>query len=139
MVSIFPWNPEWETGEPAIDQQHRQLLDQLGRLMVALAEGREGAETERALLLMGVYIDQHFKDEETLMARSQYPGLEHHRLIHEDLRDQVRVLMDFYVHDPRAIPASVMDFLLTWLKDHLAGEDRLLAEHLRLVAQNEGR
>jgi len=139
-LSIFPWNPEWETGEPAIDEQHKQLLAQLGRLMVALAEGREALETERAMLLLGDYIDTHFRDEEALMEAKGYPGLTHHQLIHDEMRERVRVLMATYGHDPRSIPASVMDFLLTWLKEHLGGEDRLMAQHLRLgLGGDDGR
>ena len=136
-MAIFPWNPAWETGDPGIDQQHRQLLDQLGRLMVALAEGKEAVETERALLLLGDYIDDHFKDEEALMARSGYPGLARHRHCHDDLRARVQGLLATYGHDPKAIPASIMEFLLTWLKEHLAGEDHLMAEHLRLGQTNQ--
>ena len=131
-MPIFPWNPAWETGQPKIDQQHMQLLEQLGRLMVALADGKEAAETERAMLLLGDYIDDHFKDEEALMASSGYPGLAAHRIIHNALRDRVEALMETYGHDPTSLPASVMEFLLNWLKEHLAGEDRLMAEYLRL-------
>ena len=131
-MSVFPWNPDWETGDPTIDQQHQQLLDQLGRLMMALAEGGELPETERALMLLAHYIDTHFRDEEALMERHGYPGLEQHRVIHEDLRRRVTALGETYGEDPRTIPVHVMDFLLSWLKDHLAGEDRLMAGYLRL-------
>jgi len=131
-MPIFPWNPDWETGVPSIDQAHQQVLIQLGRLMVALAEGREALETERALTLLGTYIDTHFREEEAIMAQAQYPGLAHHRLVHDEMREQVRTLVTTYGHDPRSIPAGVMDFMLTWLKEHLSGEDRLMALYLRL-------
>ena len=136
-MAIFPWNPAWETGDAGIDKQHMQLLEQLGRLMVALSEGREDQETERALLLLGDYIDDHFKDEEALMARSGYPGLPHHQCVHNELRAKVQLLLETYGQDPKSIPASVMEFLLSWLKEHLAGEDRLMAEYLRLGAQGK--
>ena len=131
-MPIFPWNPDWDTGEASIDRQHQDMLTQLGRLMVALAEGREALETERAMLLLGEYIETHFRDEEALMARAQYPGLAHHRLVHDEMRERVQAMVATYGHDPRSIPASVMDFLLTWLKEHLGGEDRLMAQYLRL-------
>ena len=53
MASIFAGDPTWETGDAAIDKQHVQLLEQLERLGLALVEGSEVAETERALLLLG--------------------------------------------------------------------------------------
>ena len=133
-MDLFSWNPEWETGYPVIDQQHMQLFQQLELLMVALAEGREVAETERTLLLLGDYIEKHFQDEETLMQLHGYPALGRHRDIHDDLRGRVEVLVATYQRDPRSIPASVMDFLLDWLKEHLGEEDRLMAEYLRNLA-----
>jgi hemerythrin-like metal-binding protein len=103
----------------------------LEQLILALAQGREVAETERALLLLGDYIEDHFKDEEALMDLAGYPGLTHHRAIHDGLRAQVKSLVETYHYDPRSIPSSVMEFLLSWLKEHLAGEDRLMADYLR--------
>ena len=131
MIPVFAWDPAWETGDSKIDRQHLRLLQQLEQLILALAQGREVAETERALVLLGDYIEDHFKDEEALMDRAGYPGLIHHRAIHDGLRAQVKSLVETYHYDPRSIPSSVLEFLLSWLKDHLAGEDQQMADYLR--------
>jgi hemerythrin len=36
-VEIFPWNQNFETGIPAIDEQHRKLVDLLNVLVSHLA------------------------------------------------------------------------------------------------------
>jgi len=130
-MSIYEWDSTWETGNPQIDLQHKQLFQQLERLYVAVAEGKEVGETERALMLLGEYVEIHFRDEESLMWQSGYGGIVHHKEIHDDLREQVNALIAAFLNNLQPIPAAVIDFLVTWLKEHLAGEDRLLAEHLR--------
>ena len=130
-MSIFEWNPAWETGNPLIDRQHIQLFQQLERLYIAVAEGKDVGETEKALMLLGEYVETHFRDEESLMWQSGYGDIVHHKEIHDDLRKQVNGLIAAFLNDLQPIPAAVMDFLVTWLKNHLAGEDQILAKHLR--------
>ena len=130
-MAMFDWNPDWETGNSTIDQEHKQLLAQMESLFVAVAEGRKKGEAERALMLIGEYVDNHFNHEEELMKQTGYPGQEEHRAIHEDLRSQVHAMVAAYLDNPDPLPAAVIDFLVNWLRDHLGHADRMLAEHLR--------
>ena len=130
-MAMFDWNPDWDTGNPTIDRQHRRLLQQMERLFMAVAEGRKKGETERALMLLGEYVDDHFRNEETLMEETGYPRLAEHRVIHEDLRSQVQAMVTSFLDNPEPLPAAVIDFLVNWLKNHLGNEDRMLAAHLR--------
>ena len=131
----FDWDPAWDTGNATIDQQHRQLLEQMERLFRAVAEGRKQGETERALMLLGEYVEIHFSQEEELMRQAGYPEFPRHKAIHDGLRLQVQALVKDFLEDLRPFPDAVMEFLVTWLKDHLAGEDRHLAAFLRSNAR----
>lgn len=130
-MSVFDWDPAWDTGVPEVDRQHRELLLQMERMMAALVEGREVAETERTILLLGEYIETHFATEEDLMIRSGYPGLADHRLLHEGMRLRVLDLVATYQRNPMEVPGDVMDFLTRWLVDHITGDDLRMAVHLR--------
>ncbi len=130
-MTVFDWDPAWDTGVPEVDRQHRELLRQMERMMTALVEGRESAETERTLLLLGDYIETHFRTEEDLMARSGYPLLDEHRSVHNGMRDQVLALVAAYQRNPAEVPGGVMDFLTSWLVDHMTNEDLRMAVHLR--------
>ena len=135
MPLMFQWDPAWETGNAAIDRQHKALLQQLERLMVALSEGREALEVERALLLLGDYIDYHFSAEEALMEEAGYPDLPDHRANHDEMRLQVQALVEAYHHSAQSIPVVVMEFLLGWLKGHFTNEDGRMAAYLRQHTQ----
>ena len=136
-MSVFDWDPSWDTGVADVDHQHRELLRQMERMMTALVEGRQAAETERTILMLGDYIETHFRTEEDLMARSGYPGLAVHRAVHDGMRAQVIALAATYQRNPAEVPGDVMDFLTSWLVDHMTGEDLKMALHLR--GQAEGR
>lgn len=133
-MSVFDWDPAWDTGVPEIDLQHRELLRQMERMMAALVAGREAAETERTLLLLGDYIETHFRTEEVLMAESGYPGLATHRAVHDGMRERVMALVATYQRNPGEVPGDVMDFLTSWLVDHITGDDLQMAAHLRRTA-----
>ena len=130
-MSVFDWDPAWHTGVVEVDRQHRQLLSQMERLASALVEGREAAETERTILLLGDYIETHFRTEEELMARTGYPGLDEHRAIHDGMRTSVLELAMAYQRNPVEVPGNVMDFLTRWLVDHITGHDLRMAVYLR--------
>ena len=131
-MAMFDWDPTWETGNARIDGQHRELLAQMERLFNAVEQQRGAAETERTLLLLSGYIDTHFREEEALMEGAGYPGLPDHAAIHRDLQARVTRLVEAYLQDLNPITKEVMDFLLSWLRTHLAGEDRTMAGFLRL-------
>ncbi len=130
-MTVFDWDPDWDTGVPEVDQQHRELLRQMERMMTALVEGRESPETERTLLLLGDYIETHFRTEEDLMAQSAYPLLDEHRKVHDGMRERVLALVAAYQRNPAEVPGGVMDFLTCWLVDHMIGDDQRMAVHLR--------
>jgi hemerythrin len=138
-MGLIQWDPDWETGIIEVDAQHRVLLNRLGQLATALAEGWHASETEKTMLYLGDYVETHFRAEEAIMERCGYPGLEQHRAVHDDLRRRVATLAEAYHRDPRSLPADVMDFLMGWLVDHLAGEDKLMATFLREQASESSR
>jgi hemerythrin-like metal-binding protein len=129
-VTILVWNPEWETGIWKIDQQHRELLGQIEGLMSAIHSNEAETRIPGLLAFLAGYVDQHFKDEEVEMEASAYPGMAGHRVIHDQMRGQVAGLLEYYQADPSVITDEVLDFLTSWLINHINGEDRRMAHHL---------
>jgi hemerythrin-like metal-binding protein len=69
------------------------------------------------------------------MEAAGYPRFKAHHAIHEDMRMEVNALVDGYQHDSKAISMNVMDYLVSWLFDHINENDRLFAGYLRRKAQ----
>jgi hemerythrin-like metal-binding protein len=130
-MGYLEWDEAWTTGIPVIDGQHHRLLALARELFRSFLEGRQADEAERSLLHLSEYVDFHFQEEEALMLRSAWEGLEEHRAAHRDLQAQVRTLVASHLQETPGLAAEVMDFLRDWLTGHLSTYDRRMAEHLR--------
>lgn len=127
----FLWNPAWNTGVSEIDAQHHELFRRMGDLAVSLSREREQAETGKVLIYLRQYVDFHFAAEESVMAKGGYPGLDAHKAIHDAMRAQVHTLVESYLVGEGDLPGSLMDYLVSWLLDHIDKEDRVMASFLK--------
>ncbi|HLO67312.1 MAG TPA: bacteriohemerythrin [Holophaga sp.] len=126
-MPIIAWNPAWEMNEPVIDAQHHALVDQMNALVDALSTPGAGDQTERALMYLSDYVENHFGTEEGIMERTGFPHLEEHRAAHTELRDRVRAMV---AEQGWSLSTDIMNYLTDWLVNHLCSYDRALAKHL---------
>ena len=137
MTPMLLWNPEWETGSPEIDHQHRQLMDHIDQVFQAVVHQRESEPVARTLQFLADYVEAHFGMEEALMDRTGYPRSGEHRVLHAELRARVQEFIEGQLKDPAAISEAVPLFLSDWLINHIDQQDRDLAQHARTQGQVE--
>ncbi len=83
------WQEVYECGEPTIDHEHRELFDLANALIDAFLSGGEGfGRIAPAYDRLLQHIVSHFKDEEALLAKHGYAGLDGHSRIHARLVDR---------------------------------------------------
>jgi hemerythrin len=71
---MIQWNDTLATGHPAVDNDHRKLIDSLNELETSLKNGA-GKETIGEILnFLNRYTREHFAREETHMQRVGCPG-----------------------------------------------------------------
>ena len=134
-MSAFVWNPAWETGIAGVDDQHRELLHRMGVLSEHIAELSQHdvlPEVIETALYLRKYVEVHFNAEEALMAKTGYPGLGQHREVHVEMRNQLNLLIDAFLKDHGNLTFSLMEFLVTWLLDHINTHDRQFGQFMRL-------
>lgn len=125
------WNDAFSVGDALIDAQHRAFFDQIGAVVQALGRG-EGREA--VLEFYCTFVDslvRHFDDEEALLQRLGYPGLNEHRLEHVALMGAVTAIEGMLVtsetiHELR----FVIKRLFTSLVEHLVSEDMRYKSHV---------
>jgi len=124
------WIPEFETGHPLMDAQHRGLVLAFNRL-AALAERASGPEeTGRALGQLLYASLTHFGVEENLMQAGAYPGAGAHQALHARLTCQIQDLARQFREGRSTLTPEVLDFLEDWLLCHIRFEDAQLARYL---------
>lgn len=89
-AELIRWTPELSVGIDEIDSQHKELVDVLNQLHVAIMErhatprhaARDAAEILNRLV---DYTRIQFAVEEALMRLLEYPDYEAHKAQHEEL------------------------------------------------------
>ena len=130
-MSLILWSSDWETGIDKIDAQHKFLFKQMSDLFDALQNKDGYLQITDMLGYLATYVNSHFHDEEMIMEAANYPGLVLHRAIHDALNKQVGELLTQAQADSLVITQPVVHFLVSWLLDHLMGEDHVMALYLK--------
>ena len=90
-------------------------------------------EINKTLEFMGEYVVIHFDSEEKVQQKYNYPDYEEHHQIHEDFKNEVKEFKEQFQND-KYNEELIMEFsgrLLTWLINHVTGEDQNIAEYVK--------
>ncbi len=126
------WNDSLKLWIEVIDAEHETLLAMLNHTTEpdgALVTARDGTELIDRLLL---FVTDHFRHEEEVMVKINYPDFESHRRAHIKLREQARFFKTVLIEegDPALARIELAGFLSDWLANHLVQVDLLMAPHI---------
>lgn len=126
----FSWSEAYATGVADIDAQHKELLEQVDRLLGAI--GSDPGAVGRLLDFLGDYAVSHFDMEERLMEHHAYPQAEAHREAHASfVRAFGRLRYDFDLDGlTEGFTELVQGWLVEWLKGHILDLDMALGRWL---------
>lgn len=135
-VSRIDWTDEYKLGLPAIDADHKELLDVCNQFLDAVHGGQPVSELARILENMILRTRGHFTAEEHMLDRHGYPGLVAHKAEHERLLIQAETLLARYrdtaqEEEIQNLTLETATFLQTWLLDHIRSNDRPYQPFLR--------
>jgi hemerythrin-like metal-binding protein len=118
------WTDAMSVGHPDIDRDHQALCALINQLVHA--EGRHCRDTVgRILDELAAYVAIHFEREEAYMRAGGFPGLTAHIAIHRSLTLRVaEVRSEFLSGFHYGLGNTVLDFLTTWLMQHILKEDK---------------
>lgn len=129
-MAIIAWKEIYETGIVALDNEHRGLVAEVNRLYEALRD-KQGEKILRDILAMlETYTVDHFQHEERLMAQYNFPGLEDHRRIHQELIDAVAEIKIRAETGSEELARELLKFLRTWVLEHIVEVDKQYGPYL---------
>lgn len=119
------WNNAYKLGIPMIDRQHEQLFNIYDKLVSMYdLEGRAYNEEIQSILHeLEDYFKAHFKAEEELLKKSDYPDIEAHILEHESFIRRIDQFVLSYRSDNPSLGTNMLDFLKKWLVTHIMQTD----------------
>ena len=124
-VIRLEWQEAYECGEPTIDREHRELFELANVLLDASFKSDSSPQAFNAALeKVLAHIAQHFADEEVLLARYGYKGLDSHRRAHARLLARAAEIKASAAAG-KATLGDLVEFLAnSVIAQHLFKEDR---------------
>lgn len=130
-MAILQWTSEFSVGIPSIDAQHKKLVELINTMHDAMLVGKGKDVLEKILTELVHYTQTHFKHEEDYMKRSAYPQTSVHTLQHIQLTKKVQEFQSKLQDGSVSITMDVMNFLKSWLQDHILKMDKAYERHFQ--------
>lgn len=128
---FIQWSEVFEVGVPRVDAEHRHLVGIVNAFYQVHRSGAAQGKVFSVLNLLVQYVEVHFQSEEALMAAGKYPDLLRHRRDHDRLAEEIFALAARYEAGEAEITDPVMEFLKSWLLEHILHLDQTLGSFFR--------
>ena len=130
MDTCFEWHEEYNIGVDTIDREHERLFKIINKLYRFREEQKDSQWTcQEGVKFFKGHTMKHFADEEEYMASIGYEGLERHRRIHNNFRENTLPALELELKRCDYSPDSVEHFLgvcTGWLIGHTLTEDQAI-------------
>ncbi|MDX2493642.1 MAG: bacteriohemerythrin [Desulfuromusa sp.] len=121
---MFQWKDTYNTGVTLMDQQHRRLVDLINNLFQCMKDGGDRMIVGEIVDELVNYTVTHFRSEEDLMQKNNYPDLAAHQQIHKSFVEKVGIYAEKLKAGERLPPVDIYNFLTDWLISHIEKQDR---------------
>ena len=123
-MDLIKWRASYETGIAEMDEEHKQIIEIVNRLYRMLRGAEDTDDLKSIYTTLAEYSEQHFKHEEELLQKHNYPGMEEQGQSHEEFVNKLQEIRDdLEANDAKAIP-EVYKFLREWWIGHIVESDK---------------
>ncbi len=130
------WKDIAESGNEALDREHQSLFDLANQLLSAAVEGASKEECTVLLNQLLEAVVTHFRDEEALLATTQFPEIEHHARCHQELVAKALDMAAQFERDELHV-GDLFSFLAhNVVAQHMFREDRKFFPYLQSTASS---
>jgi len=125
---FIEWNNSMSVGNPAIDQDHRTLIQYVNEMHSAMAAGKGKEIVGNILTKLVKYTQEHFGREEIIWKAGGYVDFDRHKQAHADLLRTVAEFKGKFDKGAVLLTLDVMNFLRDWLTNHILKADKAAAQ-----------
>lgn len=120
------------TGNALIDSEHRELFAAVNNLMDACTQGKGRDQIQKTVQFLEDYVAKHFRDEEGLQTKSNYPGYPAHKQFHDGYRRKLAETTQVLTREGPSVKAlGDLNGVVAILVSHIRTEDKRLARHIK--------
>ncbi len=136
-MSIICWGKNYELNIPIIDSQHKKLVELINRLYEALMDMRSKEILEELISELIHYTEYHFKSEEELFEKYNYPLSTKHKQEHSKFVEKVKNFKEDFESGNDFLDMDIIVFLNEWLIKHILGSDKRFSIYIKEKMDSE--
>ncbi len=129
MTTYITWKSAYSVGDTSLDAQHKQIIGIVNDLYTAMQEGNDYEAVRPLLDRLLQYTNTHFKYEEQMMQRHEYPDLSQHKALHDHMRQRTA---DLRRHAGLVTGQDLLVFLKDWWVNHIQDQDKQYSPYLEV-------
>jgi len=124
-MPLLEWRDEFNTGNPSVDHEHRELIELINELHDKLGNtDRNRDEVSDYLGEIYAQISAHFALEERLMQEKDYEEYPEHKADHDRLLNDIGDILDDYDSDRfEDMEKDLSKRLQSWFTNHFSTLD----------------
>jgi hemerythrin len=123
-MELIKWSEKYSVNNFLLDSQHKKLIAIINELHTAMKVSRGNEIMQTIFDELIWYTKEHFRTEEQIMLKFNYPAFNKHKEEHEKLTEQVLKLQKSYKDRKIIITMETMNFLKDWLINHIECTDK---------------
>lgn len=124
------WTEECSVGIAVLDNQHKKIISLINKLIEQPDLTVYSEAISDIISELTQYASDHFHYEEELLAKYNYPDLEHQKKEHRDFRFKVVQFCSAATEHVNEVPEILLNYLSDWWCTHIHDEDMLYREFL---------
>lgn len=131
---MIAWRETYNIGVSQVDEQHQRLVVKLNEFLDACIQQKGKENIIETLAFLKEYTVEHFRDEEEIMLKYNFPEYAEHKKDHDDFVAVVEELEQSIVNQGATILSTLKlnKTLTDWLLTHISKSDMKIGQYLRI-------
>lgn len=131
---MIAWRETYNIGVDEVDHQHQELVVKLNEFLDACIQQKGREQIIETLSFLKEYTVEHFRSEEEIMKKHNFPEYLEHKKEHDDFVATVIELEQNIINQGATILSTLkLNRTLTdWLLTHISKSDMKIGQYLRI-------
>jgi hemerythrin-like metal-binding protein len=138
-MAFIEWHDSMSVGHPAIDDDHRRLIQYVNEMYSAMTAGKGQDILGGILAELVKDTQEHFEREEIVWKAGGYVDFDRHKQQHVDLLDMVGEFKAKYDQGTALLSLDVINFMRGWLTHHILNSDKAAAAAIARLQWKQNR
>jgi hemerythrin len=136
-MSYREWRPEYNVSVKAFNDDHKKLFGYLNDLQQGISSGLGVSNMGYILRGLVEYTVEHFKREEVLMEKYNFPEYTAHKDEHTKLLEEVGQFYSDFQEGKSTFSLELLSFLSDWVTNHILNSDMKYKYFFKEIADRQ--